>query len=372
MNQTTGSPTLYLAFELGQKRWRLGFTVGLGQPTRERIIAAGDLPALQQEIALAKKRFGLPEDARVVSCYEAGRDGFWLHRYLTDHGVENFVVDSASIEVNRRARRAKTDHLDVGKLVAMLVRFDLGDARVWKVVHVPELAIEDRRHLHRQLATLKADRTRYLNRIQGLLAGQGVRLPVKGDFLEQLAHVRLWDGSPLPEGFRTRLEQEYAILQFVKERIRALEAHRRQILRTSNDPLIQQVRQLMALRGIGENTAWVLVMEFFGWREFRNRRQVGGLSGLAPVPHQSGEEGRDQGISKAGQTLIRAMAIELAWAWLRYQPESALSQWYQRRFGNGSKRQRKIGIVALARRLLVALWRYLQFGEVPAGARMKA
>jgi len=207
MNQATSSPTLYLAFELGQKQWRLGFTVGLGQPPRERTIPAGNLTALQREIALARKRFGLPEDARVLSCYEAGPDGFWLHRYLTAHGVENCVVDSASIEVNRRARRAKTDHLDVGKLVTMLIRFDAGDRRVWSVVHVPDPQVEDRRHLHRQLATLKADRTRHRNRIQGLLVGQGVRLPVKGDFLEQLAGVRLWDGSPLPEGLRTRLEQ---------------------------------------------------------------------------------------------------------------------------------------------------------------------
>jgi transposase len=372
MNQATSSPTLYLAFELGQKQWRLGFIVGLGQPPRERTIPAGNLTALQREIALARKRFGLPEDARVLSCYEAGPDGFWLHRYLTAHGVENYVVDSASIEVNRRARRAKTDHLDVGKLVTMLIRFDAGDQRVWSVVHVPDPQVEDRRHLHRQLATLKADRTRHRNRIQGLLVGQGVRLPVKGDFLEQLASVRLWDGSPLPEGLRTRLEQEYAALQFTEEQIRTLEAQRRQIIRTSDDPLIQQVRRLMALRAIGENIAWVLVMELFGWRDFRNRRQVGGLSGLAPVPHQSGEEEREQGISKASQALIRAIAVELAWCWLRYQPESALSQWYWQRFGNGSKRQRKIGIVALARKLLIALWRYLTFGEVPAGARMKA
>jgi transposase len=171
---------------------------------------------------------------------------------------------------------------------------------------------------------------------------------------------------------RTRLEQEYAALQFTEEQIRTLEAQRRQIIRTSDDPLIQQVRRLMALRAIGENIAWVLVMELFGWRDFRNRRQVGGLSGLAPVPHQSGEEEREQGISKASQALIRAIAVELAWCWLRYQPESALSQWYWQRFGNGSKRQRKIGIVALARKLLIALWRYLKFGEVPAGARMKA
>ncbi|MCX7856288.1 MAG: transposase, partial [Anaerolineae bacterium] len=206
MNEATPQPTLYLAFELSDQKWRLGFTVGLGQQPRERVIRAGDLFALQREIARARQRFGLPEDARVLSCYEAGRDGFWLHRYLLAQGIHNLVVDSASIEVKRKARRAKTDHLDVVKLLTMLIRFDHGEKKVWSVVRVPDDLVEDRRHLHRQLQTLKGDRTRYLNRIQGLLAGQGVRLRVGADFLERLGQVRRWDGSPLPEGLRRRLE----------------------------------------------------------------------------------------------------------------------------------------------------------------------
>jgi transposase len=306
-----------------------------------------------------------------MSCYEAGRDGFWIHRYLVAQGIENIVVDAASIEVPRRARRTKTDRMDVGKLLTMLIRYDCGENKVWSVVNVPPLEAEDKRHLHRELSTLKVDRTRHTNRIKGLLAGQGVRLPVGKNFLEELEKVRLWDGSPLPNGLRSRVEQEYASWLFVQEQIKTLEAERKHLIRTSDDPCVEKVRRLMRLKGIGENSSWLFVMEFFGWREFRNRRQVGALSGLTPTPYQSGDESREQGISKAGNRPIRAMAIEIAWGWLRFQPQSDLSRWFQERFGNGSKRMRKIGIVALARKLLVAWWRYLDFGELPAGAELK-
>jgi transposase len=378
MNETTHRiehnplSALYLAFELGNKKWRLGFTIGLGQRPRERTIMAADLVAFQEEIRLAKKRFGLPQTARVMSCYEAGRDGFWLHRYLLSKDIENLVVDSASIEVNRRAKRAKTDHLDVAKLLTMLVRYDYGEKKVWSVVHAPSPEAEDKRHLHRQLTTRKVDRTRHTNRIKGLLVGQGVRMPVGADFLERLDKVRLWDGSALPKGLRSRLGWEYACLQFVNQQIKELEAGRSEAIRTSDDPSVEKVRQLMRLGGIGDNSAWLFVMEFFGWREFRNRRQVGGLSGLTSTPYQSGDESQEQGIDKAGNRPVRTMAVEIAWGWLRYQPQSELSLWYQRRFGHGSKRMRKIGIVALARKLLVAFWRYLEYGEIPAGAQLKA
>jgi transposase len=369
---TTFGSTLYQAYELSNKEWKLGFTVGLGQSPRRRKIVSGDLLALQAEIRLAKKRFGLPENARVLSCYEAGRDGFWLHRYLISKEIENLVVDSASIEVNRRAKRTKTDNLDVGKLLTMLIRYDSGEKKVWSVVHVPCVEAEDKRHLHRELSTLKKDRTRHVNRIKGLLAGQGVRIPVKADFLERLERIRLWDGSPLPPGLRARLEQEFASLQFVGQQIQELEVERKRLIRTSDDPSVEMVRQLLHLKGIGENSAWLFVMEFFGWRQFRNRRQVGGLAGLAPTPYQSGDESREQGISKAGNRPVRGMGVEIAWGWLRHQPESELTLWYQERYGDAGKRMRKIGIVALARKLLVALWRYLETGEIPAGAQLKA
>jgi transposase len=363
---------LYLALDLSEAKWKLGFTCALRQKPWIRTIDAGDVLQLGVEIRRAKKRFELAEDSRVLSCYEAGRDGFWLHRYLVAAGVENVVVDAASIEINRRAKRTKTDRLDAGKLVRMLVRYASGEQKVWSVVHVPSLEAEDQRQIHREIATLKVDHTRHINRIHGLLAGQGIHVPIQADFLARMDELRLWDGAPLPAGLRARLEQEYACLQFVDEQIAAQEAQRRELLRTSTERYVEQVRQLMRLKGIGEQSAWRYVTEFFAWRAFRNRREVGALAGLAPTPYRSGDEQHELGISKAGNRLVRAMAIEIAWAWLQFQPESELSQWYRRRFGEGSKRIHKMGIVALARKLLIALWRYLEQGQLPAGAQLKA
>src|SRR3990172_1286133 len=362
---------LYLAFELGNVEWKLGFSVGFGQRPRGRTIAVRDLEGLQREIELAKKRFGLPETAWVVSCYEAGRDGFWLHRYLVEAGVENLVVDSSSIEVNRRFRRAKTDRMDVAKLLDQLMRYERGEKKVWRVVRVPGVEAEDRRQFHRELEDLKAERTRHINRMKGLLAGQGVRLEIGSVFVEKLSAIRLWDGRPIPEGLRARLEREYKRLQFIQGQIRELEGQRVEAIRRSADPEVEKVRQLLRLKGIGLNSAWVNTMEFFSWREFRNAKEVGALAGLTPTPYQSGDSSRERGMSKAGNRHVRALAIEIAWGWLRYQPESELSRWYKRRFGDGSSRVRRIGIVALARKLLIALWRYLETGLIPQGAVLK-
>jgi transposase len=248
-------PTLFLAFELGQNTWKLGFTIGVAQPPRERTIPAGDVARLQQEITRAKQRFGLPEDARVVSCYEAGRDGFWLHRSLVAHDIQNHVIDSASIEVNRRQRRAKTDRLDVRKLLTMLLRHMAGERKVWSVVRVPSVEEEDRRQLHRELTTAKQDRTRVINRIKGLLAGHGVQLALQGDVDAQLDHVQQWDGSPLPSALRTRLKRAWQQVGFLTAHIQTLEAERRALLRRREDPVFAQVRQLFTLRGIGVNSA---------------------------------------------------------------------------------------------------------------------
>jgi transposase len=372
-NQYTAiQPHLYMAFELSQSKWMLGFTIGFGQRPRLRSIAARDLTTLRDEIQLARARFGLPEQAEVISCYEAGRDGFWLDRYLHSIGVSNRVVDSASIEVNRRAKQAKTDRLDLGKLLTMLVRYETGEKKVWRVVHVPSSEVEDNRHLHRELADLKEQRTQHTNRIKGYLANQGICLEVTDDFPVVVEQLHLWNGQPLPTGLRTRLLCEYQRFQLVQQQIKTLEAERREAVRSSLHPQVEQVRRLLRLRGIGINCAWLYVMEFFSWRAFRNRREVGALAGLTPMPHQSGDEDHELGISKVGNRHIRAMAIEIAWIWLRYQPNSELSLWYQRRFGTGSKRLHKIGIVALARKLLIAIWRYLEFGTLPAGAVLKS
>jgi transposase len=286
--------------------------------------------------------------------------------------VSNLVVDSASIEVNRRAKQAKTDKLDLGKLLTMLIRYEAGEKKVWRVVHVPSSAVEDHRHLHRELADLKAQRTQHTNRIKGYLSNQGICLEVGNDFPELLEEQRLWNGESLLAGLRARLLCEYQRFQLVQEQIKVLEVERRETIRNSTQPEAEQVRRLLRLRGIGINCAWLYVMEFFCWRAFRNRREVGALAGLTPMPRQSGDEDRELGISKIGNRHIRAMAIEIAWIWLRYQPNSELSRWYQRRFGTGSKRLHKIGIVALARKLLIAIWRYLEFGIVPTGAVLKS
>ena len=369
---TRSQADLYLAFELGEKGWKLGFTVGFGQGARERTVLAGDLSGVKREIELAKRRFGLAREARVLSCYEAGRDGFWLHRYLVHIGVRNLVVDSSSIEVNRRAKRAKTDKMDLGKLLGMLMRYDNGEQRVWSVLRVPKVEQEDSRQLHRDLEALRGERTRHINRIKGLLASYGVRMRVGGDFLVRLETRCLWDGRPLPLGLKKRLVREYERLEMVKGQIKQVEAERADLVKTSESPDVVMVRQLLCLRGIGIGSAWLYVMEFFGWREFRNGREVGALAGLVPTPHQSGDVAWERGISKAGNRHVRSMAIQIGWAWLRYQPKSKLSRWYQERFANGSGRLRRIGIVALARKLLVGLWRYLKGGVIPEGAKLKA
>lgn len=370
-DETTGQ-ALHVAFELGETSWKLAFTTGMGRKARLRTIVSRDRMAVTREVARAKECFGLPAEAPVVSCYEAGREGFWLHRWLVSQAISNQVIDASSIEVNRRLRRAKTDRMDATRLLALLVRYFGGERAVWSVVSVPSREEEDRRHLHRELLTMKRDRTRLANRIQGLLANQGLRVDWRKPLPEQLDSLRCWDGSALPDGLRARLDQERERLELLTRQIEALEAVRRERIRAGRNAAVEKVQQLLTLQGVGSNSAWLYVMEFFAWRKFRNRREVGALAGLTPTPYQSGESNHEQGIAKAGNRHVRAMAIEIAWGWLRFQPESALSRWYQERFGHGSSRLRRIGIVALARKLLIALWRFLETGVVPEGAELKA
>jgi transposase len=367
---STQGGVLHLAFELGWTHWNLAFTIGHGQKPRQRTIRARDLTALEQEIAKAKKRFQLAEAAPVVSCYEAGRDGFWLHRYLTARGIANVIVDSASIEVNRRKRRVKSDKLDANKLVSMLIRYHAGESKVWSVVWAPSVAAEDQRQLHRELQELKDDQTRHSNRIKGLLAGQGLALEVVELLPEWLAAARLWDGSVLGADLQGRLVREYERWQFVHRQILDLSRERRRRMLCDETAHVGMVRRLLGLAGIGVNGAWLLVYEFFAWRKLQNRKQAGALVGLTGTPYQSGGSEHEQGISKAGSKRMRKMLVELAWCWLRWQPASSLSQWYARRFGTGKGPARKIGIVALARKLFIALWKYLERAEIPAGAKL--
>jgi len=368
---TTSEGTLFVAFELSEKTWKLGFTTGHGQKPRERAVTARDQKRVLDEIAQAKRRLDLPETAPVVSCYDAGREGFWLHRFLEAHGITTHVVDSSAIAVSRRQRRAKSDGLDVRKVLNRLIRYEQGERQGWQVVHGPSVEAEDQRHLHRDVETLKRERASTTARIKGLLSSQGIQVTSLTKLPEQLDAMRLWDGSPMPPGLRQRVLRVYAHHQFLSEQIAAVEAERGTQLQDSNDISIEKVRQLMLLKGIGINGAWLLVMEFFAWRGFKNRREVGGLAGLTPTPYQSGESAREQGITKSGNPHVRWMITELAWGWLRFQPQSALSVWFRARYGSGGKRLRRIGIVAVARKLLIALWRFLETGVVPAGAVLK-
>ena len=368
---TAATACLLLAFELGQRSWKLGFSAGIGQRPRVRQIPAGAVGLIEREILQAKMRLGLSLEAAVISCYEAGRDGFWLHRYLVAHGITNHIVDSASIEVNRRARRAKTDRLDLGGLLSLLARYVQGDRRVWRIVRVPTVADEDARQLPRTWETLAEDRTRLINRIKGLLMTQGLHLAVDKDFLDRLRAARVWDGTPVPAGLQERLAQDWAQLRQVETQLRAQKARAARRRPDVPTPTGRAIEQLQTLRAIGTTGAWVLATEIFGWRQIENRRELGGLVGLVPAPYQSGETVHDQGITRAGNTHVRRVMVQLAWVWLQYQPESALAQWYQRRFGGGGKRLRRIGIIALARKLLIALWRFLETGTVPDGAQLK-
>ena len=362
---------LLVAFELSQRWWKVGFTTGMGHRVRTRRIAAGALESVAEAIADAKKMFGLTADARVISCYEAGRDAFWLHRYLTGRGDTNYVVDSASIEVDRRARRTKTDAVDLRGLLALLARYVGGERRCWRVVRGPSVAEEDARQLHRTWETLQGDRTRVINRLKAVLATHGVRLAITADFLEHVAATRVWDGSEIPSGARERLAHDWAQLQTIDEQVAAVKAARARLRIDPATATGRAVQALQQVRAIGAGGAWVLATEIFGWREIRNGRQLGALVGLAPALYQSGETQRDRGITRAGNAHVRRLMVQLAWGWLRWQSESALAQWYQRRFATGGSRQRRIGIVALARKLLIALWRYVDQAIVPEGARLK-
>ena len=367
----TAGGRLLMAIELGRREWKVGFTTGVGQRTRRRTVPADAWDRIREELAAAKRWFGLPADTPVTSCYEAGRDGFWVHRYLTSLGVESLVVDSSSIEVNRRARRAKTDRIDLEKLLSMLRRHLGGEQKVWRVVHIPSEQDEQRRQPHRELWALKGDRRRVTNRIAGLLATVGVFVKVNAKFPARLDRLMQWNGQPIPAVLRARVAREWEKVELFTTQIQALERARRLDLRQHADAAVALVRQLLHLRGIGEQTAWLFVAELFAWRKFRNRREVGGITGMVGTPYKSGLLHHEQGISKAGNKRVRAMAVQIAWSWLIYQRQSALTQWFTQRFARGGPTARKIGIVAVARRLVIDLWRYLDAGVIPEGAVFK-
>jgi len=364
---SVNEPMLYVAFELGKKDWKLAMTSGFGVAPWLRTVASGDLRAVARVLGDGRRRLGLPAGARVVSCYEAGRDGFWIHRALTALGIVNRVVDSASIETNRRARRVKTDRLDALKLVTMLVRVWCGEPRVWREVRVPTVAEEAARQVSRERTALVQEQTRLVNQLRGWLAMWGATLPSRRR-AAWWTTVRDWNGAALPPEVQARLARADARLRGLEGQIAELDAQQQATVAAA--PAAAAVRQLVQLKGVAITSASVLLDEGLVWRAFQNRRQIGGLLGFAPTPYDSGESTREQGISRAGNARLQAISIQLAWNWVRWQPQSALTQWYQAHFGTG-KRARRIGIVAVARKLVVALWRYVTTGVVPAGAMLK-
>ncbi len=361
-------PMLYVAFELSAKQWKLAMTSGFGVEPWLRTVAAGDLRAVERAIQQARTRFRLAPATPVVSCYEAGRDGFWIHRALTQRGMANRVVDSSSIEVNRRARRAKTDRIDALKLVRMLVRACGGERDVWREVRVPSQADEAARHVSRERTALVQEQTRVMNQMRSWLATWGCALPARRAS-EWWTAVRDWAGAPLPDAVQARLARAAARVAVLEAQIAELDTAQKTAMRGA--PAASALGRLVQLKGVATTGASVLLDEGLVWRAFRNRREIGGLLGFAPTPYQSGEVAHDQGISRAGNDRLQAISIQLAWSWVRWQPASALTQWYHQRFAGGGKRARRIGIVAVARKLVIALWRYATTGVLPTGAMVK-
>jgi transposase len=377
MTQTTHRPecsagALYVACELSTREWLLTMSVGPDAKRYRVGVKPGDRAALEQAFRTGRRRFALAESAAVRSCYEAGREGFFPARLLTSLGVSNVVVDSSSIEVPRRARRAKTDRLDGEKLLRLLLRHWAGERGVWQVVSVPTRAAEDARHASRALTTLQADRTRLRNRIHSLLALHGVgRLRIDAQLPARVAKAVDWAGEPLPPGVQARVCQVWRLLAGVEEERATLRRVERQHATAGRAGAKTTVQQLAQVRGVAARSATVLSDELFS-RGLRNRREGGALAGLVSAPYRSGTRVLDQGLTRSGLPAVRRIAVEIAWAWIRYQPQSALTKWYQRRFGGGGGAVRRLGIVALARRVIIALWRYSQTGVLPDGALLKA
>jgi len=366
--------TVQVVFELSKSKWKLGVMMAGSRKMSRFTIAGGDLPALAARLATARAKAARScREVRMVSCYEAGFDGHWLHRWLTDQGVVNYVIDPSSIAVDRRARRAKTDRIDLEQMMRALLAYLRGEPRVCSVVHVPTVEDEDRKRRNRERDRLIVERTGHTNRIKGLLHAQGIRdaEPLKPRFIETLESVRTGDGRALPPRLKEEIVREHERLCLLSRQLAALEATSRAEQRAAAPAsAAAKVVQLAQLKGIGLTGGQGLVNEVF-YRDLNNRRQVGSCVGLTGTPFNSGDRERDQGISKAGNHRARKLAIELAWLWLRHQPDSELSRWFRKRVGDLKGRVRRIAIVALARKLMVALWRYLQTGVIPTGAVLR-
>jgi len=367
---TSDEHTLYAALELSKNSWLLAIqSPGRDNPSLHPI-RGGDADGLVAKLDAARKRLAKVSGRvpKVILCYEAGYDGFWLARFLEPHGIDCRVMDPASLQVDRRARRVKTDRIDVENILHTLIAWCRGERHVCSMVVIPSVDEEDLRRSHRERNRLVRERTAHINRIKGLLFAQGIRgINVKSRHKTLTpAELVTGDGRALPERLAREIAREIERLALVQAQIVKVERER-DLAPTPCDATERKRHQLLRLNGIGATSAPILAREVY-YRQFANRRQVASFIGLAPSPYDSGESRRSQGISKAGNSLVRAVMIQTAWLWLKHQPHSALSQWFRQRTEGQSKRMRCVMIVALARKLAVALWRYLELGLIPQGA----
>jgi len=375
-NFTPDEVVLAVALELSKASWKIALNDGKrDKPAIHTVTdeeASTRLAHAAAVIEEVKRKWKLEAGVRTVVMYEAGQDGFWVQRGLAKLGYEALVIDPASIPVERQARRAKTDRLDAIKLVTCLRGWLRGERDRMHVIQVPSPEAEAQRQLVRDRGELQKECGQHRDRMRKLLCTVGCKDPVEGDFAERLAHgaIRCYDGTALAVELQERLSRECERLALAQQQLATLE---KRLVKQLPEPAQERIATLSKLKGVGEVGAMRLVLELF-WRDFANRRQVGSCVGLVPQPYDSGESRVDQGISKQGNRRVRALLIEMAWMWLRYQPESGLARWFaQRTQGSGTnKRGKRIAIVAVARKLAIALWRYLKEGVIPEGAAMKA
>jgi transposase len=362
---------IFVSLELSRSKWTVtSLSPGAGERMSKHTIVGSDIPALLTLFAelrsRAKARTG--RNFKVVSIQEAGLDGFWIHRILEREGIESHIVDPASIATSRRRRRAKTDRIDGEALIRALLAYKRGEPRVCAMLHVPTPEEEDRRRLTRERKALTSERVRHVNRVKGLLFGQGISgyEPLRRDRRECLEKLTTGDGRPLPPALKAQINRELDRLELLLKQIKAVEQSRDVMLAAAKDSSIVP-GLLLNLKGIGPEFAAVLWSEGLS-RRFDNRRQLAAYAGLAPTPWQSGQIDREQGVSKAGNPRLRSTLVQVAWLWLSHQPDTTLALWFKNRVMQNGGRYKKTTIVALARKLLVALWKYVNAGVVIEGA----
>jgi transposase len=369
--------TCFMSIELSKAGWLVGILTPLSDKISLRSIPCGAVDKLMEIVdqTIEKVMRATGRRVQVLSCYEAGYDGFWLHRFLEARGITNHVIDAASLLVSRRARRAKTDRLDAERLVRVLLAYSRGEPKVCSVARPPSVEEEDAKRLHRERQFLMKERVQHIGRIKGLLATQGIydfRADCK-NWRTLLPELKTGDGHPLPPRLRAEIGRHCQRLGLVNAMLKEIDQERDAVLTMKNtrSQAVNRIQCLARLKAIGPQIATVLGSEIF-YRDFGNRRSLASYLGLTPSPFQSGDSARDQGITKAGNPRGRTVMIELAWLWLRYQPRSELARWFEHRTKGLKGRVRRIAIVAVARKLAISLWRYLETGLIPVGAELKA